>query len=59
MLIYIVANSFFLLFITAPIYEDQIKTRQEIIQNQFELVGDRIALQHLRIENQVNFIIEL
>lgn len=56
MLSFIVTNSFFLLFITIPIYEHQIKTKQEIIQQRFELVGDGFALQHLRMHNQVSIL---
>lgn len=52
---FIVFNAFFLLFVTFPIYEHQINTRQEIIDNRFELIGDAFAFQHLKLQNdQVN-----
>lgn len=55
LLTYIVATSFYLLLLTNPRFEDQIKLRHEIIDERFELVGEGFALQHLMKQNQVNF----
>ena len=54
MVFYTITNSFILLFITIPIYEHQIETRQEIIQQRFALVGDAFALKHLKIQNEAS-----
>lgn len=39
---------------TNPIYENQVKTIEEIV-NRFDLVGDEFALQHLMRQNEVIF----
>lgn len=54
MLINIIFISFALLFITKQIFEKQIDTIQEIVDNRFEVMGDGFALQHLNRQNQVN-----
>lgn len=53
MLSYIVTNSILLHYVTHPIYENQIQSIEEIIDNDFEIVGDSFALQHLKMQNQV------
>lgn len=52
-LIYIIGSSFWILFTTNPIFENQISSVQEIINGGLELVGDRFSLQHLINQNQV------
>lgn len=41
---------------TTPLFESQIQSRQEIIDNRFEMVGDGFALQQLIKQNEVNHI---
>lgn len=48
-------SSFMLLLLTTPIYENQIESIQEIVDNQFEVISDTFALQHLKLQNQVYF----
>lgn len=54
LLFFIIGNTFVLVFVTIPLYEDQITTTQEIIQQRFDLVGDSFAFQHLKLQNEVN-----
>lgn len=51
---YIVSTSLYLKVITYPIFENQIQTIDEIIGKEFELIGDGFALQHLKMQYQVN-----
>lgn len=55
MIINIFFNSFSMLVMTTPIFESQIESFQEIINNRFELTGDRFALECLQQRNKVNF----
>lgn len=55
MLVSIVCNCITILILTKPIFDDQIGTLHEIIENGFNLSGDSIVLQHLKQHNQVNF----
>lgn len=43
-------------YMTTPLFERQIQSRQEIIDNRFETVGDGFALQQLIKQNEVNYI---
>lgn len=43
-------------YMTTPLFESQIQSRQEIIDNRFEMVGDGFALQQLIKQNEVNHI---
>lgn len=54
MLSYIVTTSMLLFFLTKPLYEKQIQSIGEIIDKDFEIVGDGFALQHLKMQHQVS-----
>lgn len=47
------ATCIFIGFMTTNIYENQIRSINEIINNNFELIGDDFALQHLMQQNEV------
>lgn len=48
-------NTFILLFMLSPIFEKQVNTVNEIIEQKFDLVGDNLTLQMLSQRYQVNY----
>lgn len=54
MLSYIVTTSMLLLLLKNPMYEKQIQSIEEIIRKDFEIVGDKFAFQHLKMQHQVS-----
>lgn len=53
MIFVIVVTTFVVKVYTSPIYNSQIETIAEILENNFVLVGGRFALQKLLQQNQV------
>lgn len=54
MISYNTSNSFILLFMMSPIYEKQVNTVNQIIEQKFDLTGDSLTLQMLSNRSQVN-----
>lgn len=51
-----VVGTYFIPLVASPFYEEQVNSVNEIIVNDYSLVGDSFVLQHMQQQNEVNYI---